>query len=544
MRVARPLGVVIVFTILVVGGGYAMKEDKRVDRNMKLAPFAPYSMEFSCQTPPAKLHQFDAEANDWYQRAISLDSLEVFHEDRPYPEITKLTQAAADRGHWKAMLNLASLYVEGRVPGGAPTEAVTLVERAMKIGAPGAYDRMGVYHLNGTAVAPNADRAYEFFQRAAQLGSPDAMVYLGEKLDVGPDYESPGYWANGRVALKLFECAFSQGYGLAADRLYYDYFAPRAENGRITGRPTSVTKQRALKILHEGVKLGCMECARALFVEFDTNEDSVAPHRDKARSKRYHMLTLALDFNPRRRFPNLDKVLPLPPAELPPWDGERASLVEAAKGLRTKLAPIQITLPAKGRDRYFVNPAYSLIKSTDSAEGPLAPYAGYWKPSAQNATPSLQSELARLRPGLYLRNEPFDRLAPLVNLSRSDALAIVWERWITVRKNGDVIELFAADDAVRDIDRVVYRKDGIRAQTSPATGTWQPWIRDDHPLAPLVNQFWRQAWVKKGQAFPDPAEDWLLELASNELEWHLMESEADAKTAVGAGTTSVDEGKR
>ncbi len=46
----------------------------------------------------------------------------------------------------------------------------------------------------------------------------------------------------------------------------------------------------------------------------------------KARGTRYRTLSKALSFNPDRRFPNLDKVLPLPPAELPPWNGDRDTL--------------------------------------------------------------------------------------------------------------------------------------------------------------------------------------------------------------------------
>lgn len=60
----------------------------------------------------------------------------------------------------------------------------------------------------------------------------------------------------------------------------------------------------------------------------------LAPYVDKARGERYRMLSNALGFNPNRRFPNLDKILPLPPADLPPWDGQRKSLLDAAMGVR------------------------------------------------------------------------------------------------------------------------------------------------------------------------------------------------------------------
>ncbi|MFG6449818.1 DUF6396 domain-containing protein [Roseateles sp. BYS180W] len=57
-------------------------------------------------------------------------------------------------------------------------------------------------------------------------------------------------------------------------------------------------------------------------------------HIDIARAERYHSLADALFTNPDLRFPNLDRVLPLPPAKLPPWDGKPESLINAAKALR------------------------------------------------------------------------------------------------------------------------------------------------------------------------------------------------------------------
>ena len=96
-------------------------------------------------------------------------------------------------------------------------------------------------------------------------------------------------------------------------------------------------KQRALNVLHEGVKFGCAECANALAIEFGHPFDlanMLAPYVDKARGERYGVLNRALGFNPNRRFPNLDKILPLPPADLPPWDGQRKSLLDAAMGVR------------------------------------------------------------------------------------------------------------------------------------------------------------------------------------------------------------------
>ncbi|WP_371874865.1 DUF6396 domain-containing protein [Pseudoduganella albidiflava] len=46
---------------------------------------------------------------------------------------------------------------------------------------------------------------------------------------------------------------------------------------------------------------------------------------DVERSRRYWLIFEALKVNPDLRFPDLDKILPLPPAKLPEWNGFEAA---------------------------------------------------------------------------------------------------------------------------------------------------------------------------------------------------------------------------
>ncbi|WP_230411307.1 DUF6396 domain-containing protein [Collimonas humicola] len=60
--------------------------------------------------------------------------------------------------------------------------------------------------------------------------------------------------------------------------------------------------------------------------------DGLAPNGiDNAPADGYEAFTDALQHNPDLRFPNLDKVLPLPPAKLPHWNGNKNDLLNAAK---------------------------------------------------------------------------------------------------------------------------------------------------------------------------------------------------------------------
>ncbi len=304
-------------------------------RNEKLPLFDPHRPGFSCEIEAQRVPPIDAEADGWFREAQALDDPDMWEEDCDYKKIVQLTRQAADRRHWKAMLNLATLYIEQHDPPHGEMEALALVERAMRFGVPAAYDRMGTYYMNSVGVAGDATKAFAFWQKAAEMGNPQAMGYLGDKMAATWDNPSEGFWANIPVARKMLECSLAKGYGPAAYSLYYIQAWPRTADGKIAGPRTPSSRALALMTLHAGVKLGCSNCALYLSVEFrkpDDLADMIVPHIDKARSERYVVLHNALNLNPLLRFPNLDKVLPLPPAPLPPWNGGKHTLVDAAKG--------------------------------------------------------------------------------------------------------------------------------------------------------------------------------------------------------------------
>jgi TPR repeat protein len=309
-------------------------------RNQSLPKFNPHMPTFTCEVEAVKVPAIDAQADAWFLEARALESPETIEEDRDYKKIVELTRKAADRKHWKAMLNLASLYLEKRDPARGVDDALNLVDEAMKLGIPGAYDRMGTYFMNGTGVDSDATRAFAFWQKAAQMGSPQAMTFLANKMDAAYDSPNDGWWANKPVATKMLECAFGQGHGLAAKNLSSLIAGSRPATGR--GNRTVEASARAVKVLHEGVKLGCEECANNLRAEFDGVfgiADILPTHIDKARSERYRIIQFALGFDPDQRFPSLDQVLPLPPAPLPSWNGDRDTLLNAAMGVKPKPAP-------------------------------------------------------------------------------------------------------------------------------------------------------------------------------------------------------------
>ena len=488
-------------------------------RNQSLPLFNPHVEDFICETESSKVPPIDAQAEDWFLEARAMEDPEIFVEDRDYKKIVDLTRQAAERLHWKAMLNLASLYVEGRDPLYGEEEAVQLVEKAMRLGIPAAYDRMGTYYANGTSVDGDITRAYAFWQKAAQMGNPQAMAFLAGKLKVGPSSEGAGYWSNIPVATKMLECAFGQGNGLAAYQLHFLYLSPRAASGEINGRRNAETKSRALKVLHEGVKFGCEDCANALAIEFGSPfdlADMLAPYVDKARGERYRMLSNALGFNPNRRFPNLDKILPLPPADLPPWDGQRKSLLDAAMGVRPPPATPQPSAASLLQKPYFLAADYALRPTGLHSDAPTAPFSAYWQPAAGQGL----TEPARL----FRKGEEFRHFSVLDADGKSRYGPVTWEQCLTIRHNHGAVEPRAAHGLLREVARPEPLLSCACGQACPVSGVWQPWVAVDHPLQAIVNQYWRQAWLTQGAPFPQPRRDWLLDLPDGEVTWHLMDA--------------------
>ena len=110
-----------------------------------------------------------------------MDSPYLWSEERDYPKIVQRYTQAAERQHWKAMMNLVTLQIEGRGLPRDPEAVVKRVEAAMQLGIPAAYDRMGTLYQRGIGVKGDATRAFAFFQRAADMGSPESQTYLGGK---------------------------------------------------------------------------------------------------------------------------------------------------------------------------------------------------------------------------------------------------------------------------------------------------------------------------------------------------------------------------
>ena len=493
-------------------------------RHEKLPLFNPHRRTFTCVYQGQHLPPVDPQAELWFQQALALDSPDVYYENRDYPRIYKLYVQAADRGHWKAMLNLASLILSDSpgVQQHDPEAAIGWVEKAMQLGVPDAYDMMGIYHQNGMIEGGDATSAYAFFQRAADMGSPSAMTFLAEKLDATYDDPAEGFWANLPVAMQMLECALAQGYGDAAEELRLIYSRSR----------TTDAKFRALSVLQEGAKLGSAKCAKDLASEFRgydlTSGRNLVGHIDTARAERYFKLGQALEhYQGRLKFPNLDKVLPLPPAPLPKWDGNVQTLIDGAKAVTPPPANSQQGSALQGRE--FVPQGYAvapLAQSTMVVTGDQpAPRDGYWL--ALYGPPSASTDqlvpARRNVPERYTAGERFET----PSLSWLTVDQVQWhylgEAYALPPQREDFLTQMIDAGLLREVPVLSspIRCNGNHA--CPQAGIWEARVRSDHLLAGLYNRWDRQAFVEKGQAFPNPSAQFI-DIAASDIRWTLLGS--------------------
>ncbi len=226
---------------------------------------------------------------------------------------------ASQKGDWGARALMAEFYREGLGPldsnhvlDPAPEKSIEIVRMAIAAGQAWGFYDLGVAYENGYGgIEYDKDMAWAYYRKAAELGSPYAQMALAAAYQ---DAKRTDAWE------AMMMCAYKQGHGPAAHEL---------------GVYAEVARQlrTALTFYQDGTSFGHRESAVALRLIFDEREWNFLPkevrdeyrrleHKpDAERSLRYKQIADALKVNPDLRFTRLKKLLPLPPTELPPWDG-------------------------------------------------------------------------------------------------------------------------------------------------------------------------------------------------------------------------------
>ena len=261
------------------------------------------NLEFECVHESTKLPALDADAELLYRYALHLTQV---RGPKDFDQAARYYRIAAAHGHYRAATNLQVLLSQGMTTASRPArETLNLAEDLIARGIPGAYYDMGHYLELGYGVRQDPSAADYYFRRAADLGSPEAQYYVAERL--------VRIKGAGMVASQMRRCAIEQNhsdaavvYGIARqNQKEYGLALLAYQTSVMTGNSTSAL------ILEDSFKVSNSE-----------SDDYLGVEKDLDRSHRYELIGAFL-----RRYehlgakvPDIDQIVPLPPAELPEWD--------------------------------------------------------------------------------------------------------------------------------------------------------------------------------------------------------------------------------
>ncbi len=297
------------------------KEQQRKTQMAQLEQLA--ALEFTCKKevqPP-----LSEETQQLYNYALYHDLHNMWTGDKGddvWNGLARYYRIAAANGDYKANVRLQYLLNTGRISTDMPqTEVHNLNEELTKQLLATAYYNLYGYLDVGYGVRTEKDGKYAYLRKAADLGSREAQYTVAEMLADIEDEEETKEAFKYRLNLvkQLWACASEQGLGEASINLGISLQSDKKYS-------------EAVKVFYQGVKNGDAISASTLRGGFSqqTTKDNrldfldLAP--DEERSRRYDIIWnyLAKYDYLQPKVPDLDEIVPLPPAKLPKWDGKIA----------------------------------------------------------------------------------------------------------------------------------------------------------------------------------------------------------------------------
>ncbi|WP_221622596.1 MULTISPECIES: DUF6396 domain-containing protein [Burkholderia cepacia complex] len=263
------------------------------------------NLAFTCTHEADRLPALDPGAEALFRYGRYLQT-----RDGPknFDEVARYFRIAAAHGHYKANHNVQQLVSQGLSSSpNAAHEAVEWASQLVNQGVPMGYYDIGYYLKSGYGLKQNQELALKYIRKAADLGNPDAQYYVAGLL--APHDRAPD------IARQMRRCAADQGHGSAAYELAIDLKHSDDFHG-------------AVLAYQKGVAAGISGTAMNLERAFQSRESYGGRFfldlpNDPERSRRYQLIGEFLDNNTlaNPKVPDVDQIVPLPPAKLPPWDG-------------------------------------------------------------------------------------------------------------------------------------------------------------------------------------------------------------------------------
>ena len=276
------------------------------------------NLEFVCKHEEKP--ELSQETQQLYNYALYHDLHNMWtgkRGDAVWNGLARYYRIAAMNGDYKANIRLQYLLKSGRISSDMPqTEVHNLNEELAKQLPATAYYNLYGYLDVGYGVRTEKDGKYAYLRKAADLGSREAQYVVGDILtDINDEETRP-------LRLKIYDqllaCASEQGLGQASVMLGI-------------GLQSKKEYQQALEVFHQGTKNGNDSSARRLAHAFSGKPKEGEMYflnlsEDSERSRRYKIIGDYLSDKDylQPKVPDLDDIVPLPPAPLPKWDGKIA----------------------------------------------------------------------------------------------------------------------------------------------------------------------------------------------------------------------------
>ncbi|MEA9389776.1 DUF6396 domain-containing protein [Acerihabitans sp. TG2] len=274
-------------------------------------------LAFTCTQEADHLPPLDPQADIWFKQARAMQKASG---PKDFAAIGALYRKAAQKDHYKAMINLQNMLRSGLLapqPGrSAPQMVLAITERLITLNIPAGYYVMGTHLQTGYAVKRDQQAALAYFRKAADLGNPEGQNVVGNlfrsRVLIPEQRPNPAY--RPEIGKAMLACAANQGNAEAAMNLA-GYYAVAEKN-----YPMAVTYyQVAIKHGSELAPFILKECFSGPPPSDELKY--LALPNDPERVRRYGLIEKEIDQNRLARFPDIDKIVPLPPTPLPEWDG-------------------------------------------------------------------------------------------------------------------------------------------------------------------------------------------------------------------------------
>ncbi|WP_312079912.1 DUF6396 domain-containing protein [Leclercia sp.] len=331
-------------------------------------------LAFTCRHETLPEPSDDADVLFKYARWLQVNN--QLKEDKAVDAQTeRLYRIAAASGHYKASINLQNGALRGQFHLGR-TERLNMSQRLIDAKVASGYYFIAIYLEHGAAgLKQDPEMALRYYRKAADEGNAQAQAYVGDKL--APNKMAPD------IARQMRRCAAEQGHGKAAQLLGIDYKIEKEY-------------QKAMETFQLGVAAGNESAASFLEKGFGGPEPTdtlyyLGQEKDMERARRYKAIGRVLGnySYAHPTIPEINEIVPLPPAELPAWDGRlkwlearEANIPPAKPGeaLIVQLAKAARLNPATGRPLPD-NPDFDkhAVAQLFCRSGEPCPESGYWQ---------------------------------------------------------------------------------------------------------------------------------------------------------------------